>query len=741
MFDRILEERENIALIDAYVPISGQVEYARQYLGNHPVLMAAENAVTEFIQRNGRLRKSELLSIWDQNDIPFASKCLITLWWGHPSRFVMEDVYSTFNVNALSNPDVERDFHKVSQSDSEETAKNNLKELFRKFERGGKYCLKGIGVSFFTKFFHFYYASHPIVSISGYLPVIADSHMLDAVYADMVDNQSPAREQIFRTSVGGKPSAFFRSHQRSSFEAYLGFADYYNMAAEHLKQQYPSLTPFILEDILFSDASKISTLFIGADSNGLFIPPWVAGRYNEPEQVAIIFNNLIGQSFLFENITSALIGKLLQHDYYQPLDVYGLTEHFGCSLYDFLKFFKELAENRIIVAGIPTEEQIEKIRKGVVRDKKKFLKQSNGTEKLQSVFKLVDIDYRDKIEKQGIPSSVSFELTYGCNEMCLHCYNPGSSRTECVAKKVREDEMVLEDYISVLDQLAEMGVPKILFTGGDPFMKKDFIKILQYAHKKKFAVDIYTNGQSMFNHPQYYNDVLSCYPHTIGLSLYSTDPSVHEKITRVQGSCQKTKTIAEKFSMDGVGMLIKCPIMRINKDSYRAVYDYAISLNAVPEFEVNITSSVEGDTYAVNNLRLNEEEMTALLKDPIIPLSTERKNISRYMERPLDMGFCGAGIDGMNIKPNGEVSPCIALTAPCGNVKDQRIEDIWKNSETLKRVRKITYGDSDRCGRESYCKYCNRCIGQSYTEHGVPENYSTDNCFIAKIREKNDIER
>lgn len=735
MFRDLLNNWGSI-FIDSSILISGQVRVANGYIGHQNVFQEAQRSVELFLNRDGRLRKSELLSIWQNETTSFAAKCLITLWWGHPSRFVYDRVYSTDNMDILSNPDLEAAFLSVTNAQTLQEAFDNLKALYNNFERNGEFSLDGVDVSFFTKFFHFYFVSHPIAAMPDYLPVIADSHMIDAVYAEMVDNDEEERCHLFRTRVGNKPCASFRTHNGSTADSYIGFANYYNAKVDILKQEFPDITPFLLEDILFTRAEKLSTLYIGADSNGLFLPPWIAGRYNEPEQVAIIFNNLIGQSFLFEGVSARLVGKILEYDYYDPIRVRELAFDFGCTLGDIAQFFVELSDNKIIVAGYPSEKDIQKIRRSVVREKKKFLRQSKGTENLQSVFELVDTDYRDKIEKQGIPSSVSFELTYGCNEMCLHCYNPGSSREECIAKKVASDEMKLEDYKSALDQLAAMGVPKILFTGGDPFMKKDFIEILRYAHQKKFAISIYTNGQAMFNHKQYYDDVLNCYPHTIGLSLYSVEPEVHEKITRVPGSCKKTMAIAEKFSKDGVGMLLKCPIMRINKDSYRAVYDYAIRINAVPEFEVNITSSVEGDNYAVNNLRLAEDEMQVLLKDPIIPLSTERKNISRYMERPLNMGFCGAGIDGMNIKPNGEVSPCIAFTAPCGNVKTQRIEDIWKNSETLKRVRKLTYGDSDRCGRESYCKYCNRCIGQSYTEHGVPENYSTDNCFIAKIREK-----
>lgn len=469
--------------------------------------------------------------------------------------------------------------------------------------------------------------------------------------------------------------------------------------------------------------------------NQYMLPPWIAGRYNMDERLAIIFNNLMGETYLFEEDTADLMSVLLAQEYYQPFSPHPIAASLECEVEDLFPFFDDLIEQKILVRGIPTAEELKAIRGVVAEAKKTFLEESHGTEKLQSVFELVDTEYRDRIEKHHIPSSVSIELTYGCNEMCVHCYNPNSSREVCAVKKVATDELALEDYISVLDQLAEMGVPKVLFTGGDPFVKKDFIRILQYAHRKKFAIDIYTNGQSLYNNPGLYEQVLACFPHLIGLSLYSVDPAVHESITRVKGSCEKTKAIADKLWSDGVGLLVKCPIMRVNKETYRDVYGFAISHNAVPEFEVNITSSIDGDEYAVNNLRLTEEDFKTVLVDPIIPLSTEGRRAERVMDRDPEMQFCGAGVDSFNIMPDGTVSPCIAFNLGCGNVKDMPLSTIWETSKELCRVRSLRYKDSDRCGKESYCRYCNRCIGQSFTEKGVPEDYSTDNCFIAKVRE------
>ena len=109
------------------------------------------------------------------------------------------------------------------------------------------------------------------------------------------------------------------------------------------------------------------------------------------------------------------------------------------------------------------------------------------------------------------------------------------------------------------------------------------------------------------------------------------------------------------------------------------------------------------------------------------------------MERDPDMNFCGAG-EGINIQPDGNVCPCIAFPMRAGNARTDNLKDIY-NSVTFNNIRNLKYRDSDRCGKESYCKWCNRCIGQSYIATGNAANASEDNCFIARLREGISLEK
>ena len=117
--------------------------------------------------------------------------------------------------------------------------------------------------------------------------------------------------------------------------------------------------------------------------------------------------------------------------------------------------------------------------------------------------------------------------------------------------------MAAEEYFPILYNMAKLGVVKLVLTGGDPFMKKDFMKIVQYAHKLKFALSVYTNGQALYSKPELYDELRKVYPQYVGLSLYSTIPTVHDSITRRKGSCEKTMVIARRCHKDALGLQIK----------------------------------------------------------------------------------------------------------------------------------------------------------------------------------------
>src|ERR1700730_6861426 len=84
----------------------------------------------------------------------------------------------------------------------------------------------------------------------------------------------------------------------------------------------------------------------------------------------------------------------------------------------------------------------------------------------------------------GLPLSVQMDVTYRCNERCVHCYLDHDDHGEMTTAEIK----------GILDQLAEAGVFFLVFSGGEVFMRMDFFELLAYARSLMFNVRVKTNA-------------------------------------------------------------------------------------------------------------------------------------------------------------------------------------------------------------------------------------------------------
>src|SRR5436190_2841412 len=84
----------------------------------------------------------------------------------------------------------------------------------------------------------------------------------------------------------------------------------------------------------------------------------------------------------------------------------------------------------------------------------------------------------------GVPLSVHLDVTYSCNERCVHCYLDHDDHGEMTTAEIKD----------LLSQLAEAGVFFLTLSGGEIFLRSDFFEILEYARKLLFCVKLKTNA-------------------------------------------------------------------------------------------------------------------------------------------------------------------------------------------------------------------------------------------------------
>ena len=126
---------------------------------------------------------------------------------------------------------------------------------------------------------------------------------------------------------------------------------------------------------------------------------------------------------------------------------------------------------------------------------------------------------------------IVWNLTRTCNLKCIHCY------TDSDAVKY-PDELTTDQCKSVLDDLAKFGVPAVLFSGGEPLVRKDLFELATYARDAGLHVVLSTNGTLIT--PEIARRFVELKFAYIGLSLDSAIPEIHDKFRGMEGAFHKT---------------------------------------------------------------------------------------------------------------------------------------------------------------------------------------------------------
>ncbi len=461
-------------------------------------------------------------------------------------------------------------------------------------------------------------------------------------------------------------------------------------------------------------------------------PVWTCGRYDEKAQAAIYYNLIAGMSYFFESYSAMVIGEILSVPRNGEFRVEAIATNLNIAMESLEPFFVQLEQMGIVSSVFPTDEIIADYRKRVsdYNCQQQQTIERTTQEKLPYAISNAEQLYTEKV---GGITSVMLELTYRCSEKCIHCYNEGATRNdEEISTRGNREELTLDEYKRLVDELYDQGLMKVCLTGGDPFSKSFTWELIDYLYNKGIAFDVFTNGQRIVDDVEKFANY---FPRLVGISIYSGKPEVHDYITRIEGSWERSMSVVSQMSALGVPMNLKCCVMRPNVKSYYMVADIAKQFGAVSQFEISLTDSIEGDRCVSKYLRMTPEQLEIVLRDDNVALYVG-KEAPNYggQPKPMDQNPCGAGENSFCITPEGNLIPCCSFHTCFGNIKEQSVSEIIKESKELAYWRGMKLSDYEECGRYDYCAYCNLCPGNNFIEHGTPLKASEVNCYIAKTR-------
>jgi len=318
--------------------------------------------------------------------------------------------------------------------------------------------------------------------------------------------------------------------------------------------------------------------------------------------------------------------------------------------------------------------------------------------------------------KLGVPFSVQVDLTYRCNEQCVHCYLDHDDHGEMTTAEIK----------NLLKEMAEAGVFTLTFSGGEIFLRKDFFEILECARELTFCIKLKTNA--LLVREAQAARLRDLGVSSIQVSIYSHRPEVHDAITKVKGSLRRSINAIRFLKSQGLRVIMANVLMVQNMEDHHGVRALAAELGAEYSLDPTITPMMDGDR-SILDLNAGEAALRQLFRDEAYVGNVEEFCAPQPApdESSMDALPCSAGHTACYVSPYGEFYPCVQFPLSCGNVRQQKFIDIWRDSERLKEVRSIRLRDLSSCSQCAHGSSCSRCPGLAFME-GNMRGPSTADC-------------
>ena len=317
-----------------------------------------------------------------------------------------------------------------------------------------------------------------------------------------------------------------------------------------------------------------------------------------------------------------------------------------------------------------------------------------------------------------IPLNGSIEVTRRCPLRCVHCYNnlPAQDR------RARSAELTYDEHCRILDELADAGCLWLLYTGGEIFLRNDFLRMYTYAKKKGMLVTLFTNGVLV---TQSIADYLAEYsPFIIEITLYGSTRETYERVTGVAGSYERCLRGIELLRNRNLPLRLKTVVLTINKHELEGTKAMARNLGLEFRYDAMINPRLD-QCLAPLSVRLPPEEAVRIdLGDEKVRAEWQKyaerfKGPVHAPERWDDLFHCGAGMSSFSIDPYGNLQSCGFLKGDMWNLRQGSFRAGWDGLVRETRNKKITR--RTKCTSCEIKALCGMCPALGKLENGDAE--------------------
>jgi len=302
------------------------------------------------------------------------------------------------------------------------------------------------------------------------------------------------------------------------------------------------------------------------------------------------------------------------------------------------------------------------------------------------------------------PGRMDLALTYGCNNNCGKCYMGGSTHT---------NELSTDQWKQAIDSLWVNGVPQLVFTGGEPTLRKDLVELVKYS--QEFVTGLITNGRLLASLA---DELMVASLDYVQVSIESSDEKIHDAMVGADGAWKQTVEGIEAALECGLEVVTNTTLTRENYLGFPDLIRFGAKLGL--------------KTMACNALLCSgrgkaAKDINGLDEDVLIKILMQAQQVAQESDvslqwysptcynrlNPIKLGLgvksCSAATHNMTIEPNGRVIPCQSwIHEDVGNILSNPWEKIWNHPICIALRTRADAKGNEECAN---CEHFAACGG------------------------------
>jgi heme b synthase len=325
---------------------------------------------------------------------------------------------------------------------------------------------------------------------------------------------------------------------------------------------------------------------------------------------------------------------------------------------------------------------------------------------------------------------LAWEVTRTCNLSCIHC------RAAAIDKPY-PNEFSTQECRSLLDEVASFASPIIILTGGEPLLRRDILEIASYGTAKGLRMVLATNGTLLDGGTS--RRLRDSGIQRVSISIDGATAESHDRFRQVEGAFAGAIRGMAFLKEAGLEFQINTTVSRVNLEELPAIQNLAVELGAVAHHIFLLVPTGRAKDFREQEIDAADYERTLHWfydqrhRVPLQLKATCAPHYQRIMrERARAEGEtitvkthgldavsrgCLGGSSFLFVSHVGQVQPCGYLELDCGNVRQMRLGEIYRNSPLLQNLRNVDCYRG-KCGICEYRKVCGGCRARAFEATG-----------------------